>query len=361
MADNDAVAAAGAGSSWRSRSATTCSVGQELNELVDDVFTAAGRLPHRPLPGQGDGPEHARAALRQHAVRAGVERQLRRLGADHDGRGRRHRQPGRLLRRGRRRPRRAAEPPAAAAGADRDGGAGQPSTPRRSAPRSSRCSGAIALPADLDALRGARPVRRRAGSAGERVVGYLDEEDVPPDSTTETYAAVRLGVETRRWAGVPFYLRTGKRLPRRVTEIAVVFKKAPHLPFARHRHRGARPQPARRPGAARRGRDAAVRLQGAGHARWRSATSRWTSCTARRSPSPRPEAYERLVLDVLHRRQHAVPAQRGGRGVLAGDRPAGGRPGPARKPEPYRAGEWGPRERRRDAGPRRAGAWTDEP
>ncbi len=54
----------------------------------------------------------------------------------------------------------------------------------------------------------------------------------PRTSTTETYAAVRLGVETRRWAGVPFYLRTGKRLPRRVTEIAVVFKKAPHLPFA---------------------------------------------------------------------------------------------------------------------------------
>ena len=60
---------------------------------------------------------------------------------------------------------------------------------------------------------------------------YLDEENVPKTSTTETYAAVRLGVETRRWAGVPFYLRTGKRLPRRVTEIAVVFKKAPHLPF----------------------------------------------------------------------------------------------------------------------------------
>src|SRR5207245_10641849 len=51
--------------------------------------------------------------------------------------------------------------------------------------------------------------------AGERVPGYLDEKDVPKDSKTETYAAVRLGIETRRWAGVPFYLRTGKRLPRR--------------------------------------------------------------------------------------------------------------------------------------------------
>ena len=49
--------------------------------------------------------------------------------------------------------------------------------------------------------------------AGERAMAYRDEDGIPTDSTTETYAAVRLGVETRRWAGVPFYLRTGKRLP----------------------------------------------------------------------------------------------------------------------------------------------------
>ncbi|WP_040791030.1 glucose-6-phosphate dehydrogenase [Nocardia paucivorans] len=68
---------------------------------------------------------------------------------------------------------------------------------------------------------------------GERVVGLLDEEGFDPDSRTETYAAITLEVNTRRWAGVPFYLRTGKRLGRRVTEIAVVFKRAPHLPFDR--------------------------------------------------------------------------------------------------------------------------------
>ncbi|MEX5631875.1 glucose-6-phosphate dehydrogenase [Parafrankia sp. FMc2] len=67
--------------------------------------------------------------------------------------------------------------------------------------------------------------------AGERVRGYLEEADIPASSTTETFVAVKLGVETRRWAGVPFYLRTGKRLPRRVTEIAITFTKAPHLPF----------------------------------------------------------------------------------------------------------------------------------
>ena len=54
----------------------------------------------------------------------------------------------------------------------------------------------------------------------------------PRTPRTETYAAIRLDVDTRRWAGVPFYLRTGKRLARRVTEIALVFKRAPHLPFA---------------------------------------------------------------------------------------------------------------------------------
>ncbi|HEX8744394.1 MAG TPA: glucose-6-phosphate dehydrogenase, partial [Thermoleophilaceae bacterium] len=68
-------------------------------------------------------------------------------------------------------------------------------------------------------------------SGGEDVEGYLDEEGVPDDSTTETYAAVRLKIDNWRWAGVPFYLRTGKRLARKVTEIAVTLKPVPHLAF----------------------------------------------------------------------------------------------------------------------------------
>ncbi|NNG34282.1 glucose-6-phosphate dehydrogenase [Nakamurella aerolata] len=67
---------------------------------------------------------------------------------------------------------------------------------------------------------------------GAKVPGYLEEDGISPDSTTETYAAVKLEIDTRRWAGVPFYLRTGKRLGKRVTEIAVIFKRAPHLPFS---------------------------------------------------------------------------------------------------------------------------------
>jgi glucose-6-phosphate 1-dehydrogenase len=90
---------------------------------------------------------------------------------------------------------------------------------------------AVKLPGRLD-LHTARGQYAAGWQGGVKVGGYLDEEDIPADSTTETYAALRLDIDTRRWAGVPFYLRTGKRLGRRVTEVAVVFKEAPHLPFS---------------------------------------------------------------------------------------------------------------------------------
>jgi len=63
---------------------------------------------------------------------------------------------------------------------------------------------------------------------GRPVKGYRQEQDVSPDSNTETFAALRLGIENWRWAGVPFYLRSGKRLPRKLSEIAVTFKAIPH-------------------------------------------------------------------------------------------------------------------------------------
>jgi glucose-6-phosphate 1-dehydrogenase len=63
---------------------------------------------------------------------------------------------------------------------------------------------------------------------GRPVKGYRQEEDVAPDSNTETFAAVKLNIENWRWAGVPFYLRSGKRLPRKLSEIAVTFKPIPH-------------------------------------------------------------------------------------------------------------------------------------
>jgi glucose-6-phosphate 1-dehydrogenase len=68
-------------------------------------------------------------------------------------------------------------------------------------------------------------------SGGEPVPGYREEPGVAADSRTETYAALRLHVSNWRWAGVPFYLRTGKRLARKVTEIVVTLKPVPHLAF----------------------------------------------------------------------------------------------------------------------------------
>lgn len=62
---------------------------------------------------------------------------------------------------------------------------------------------------------------------GHEVAGYRAEEGVAPDSTTETFVAMKLLIDNWRWAGTPFYLRTGKRLPKQVTEIAVTFKRAP--------------------------------------------------------------------------------------------------------------------------------------
>jgi len=66
---------------------------------------------------------------------------------------------------------------------------------------------------------------------GEEVPGYREEEGVAPDSLTETYVAAKLFVDNWRWADTPFYVRTGKRLARRETTIAIQFKRAPHPPF----------------------------------------------------------------------------------------------------------------------------------
>jgi len=177
--------------------------------------------------------------------------------------------------------------------------------------------------------------------AGERALGYLEEKDVPPDSTTETYVAVRLGIQNRRWAGVPFYIRAGKRMPRRVTEIAVMFKAAPHLPFdaADVQSLGrnqlvVRVQPdegvvlkfgSKVPGTAMELRDIAMDFQ-YGEA--------FTDSS--------PEAYERLILDVLVGDRTLFPdaaeVEASWRVVDPLEAAWAGA-----KPQPYRAGEWGPR------------------
>ncbi|HET9732892.1 MAG TPA: glucose-6-phosphate dehydrogenase [Acidimicrobiales bacterium] len=67
---------------------------------------------------------------------------------------------------------------------------------------------------------------------GKEVPAYRQEPDVSPDSSTDTFVAMRLAVDNWRWAGVPIFVRTGKRLPKRVTEVALRFQRVPHLPFA---------------------------------------------------------------------------------------------------------------------------------
>ncbi|OGL46705.1 MAG: glucose-6-phosphate dehydrogenase, partial [Candidatus Schekmanbacteria bacterium RBG_13_48_7] len=79
-----------------------------------------------------------------------------------------------------------------------------------------------------------RSVRGQYGEGsynGESVPGYRSEPDVSPKSITETFVAIKLFIDNWRWAGIPFYLRTGKRLPNRVTEIAIQFKRAPFVLF----------------------------------------------------------------------------------------------------------------------------------
>jgi glucose-6-phosphate 1-dehydrogenase len=91
---------------------------------------------------------------------------------------------------------------------------------------------AIVPPSVSEVSRMAVRAQYAAGMVGgERVCGYLQEQGVPADSRTETYAALKLHVSNWRWAGVPFYLRTGKRLARKVTEIAVTLRPVPHLAF----------------------------------------------------------------------------------------------------------------------------------
>ena len=156
---------------------------------------------------------------------------------------------------------------------------------------------AVRLPKDLG-RHTARGQYAAGWQGGEEVVGYLEEDGIAADSGTETFAAIRVDIDTRRWAGVPFYLRTGKRLGRRVTEIAIVFKRAPHLPFestaTEELGKNAlviRVQPdegvtirfgSKVPGTAMEVRDVTMDF-GYGHAFTESS----------------PEAYERLILDVL--------------------------------------------------------------
>ncbi|BBY61288.1 glucose-6-phosphate dehydrogenase [Mycolicibacterium sarraceniae] len=175
----------------------------------------------------------------------------------------------------------------------------------------------------------------------EQAVGLLEEEGFSQTSTTETYAAITLDVDTRRWAGVPFYLRTGKRLGRRVTEIALVFKRAPHLPFddtmTDELGKNAlviRVQP-----------DEGITLRFGskvpGHAmEVRDVNMDFSYGSAFAEDSP--EAYERLILDVLLGEPSLFPVNQEVELAWKILDPALENWASHGKPEPYESGGWGP-------------------
>jgi glucose-6-phosphate 1-dehydrogenase len=148
---------------------------------------------------------------------------------------------------------------------------------------------------------GSMAIRAQYGpgvSGAAKVPGYREEEGVAPDSRTETYAALRLEVSNWRWAGVPFYLRTGKRLSRKVTEIAVVLKPVPHLAFQSTGSVGVQPnqivltvQPDEGVSVS-----LGAKIPGA-RMRIRPVNMEFHYGTSFVSQSP--EAYERLILDAM--------------------------------------------------------------
>jgi glucose-6-phosphate 1-dehydrogenase len=181
-----------------------------------------------------------------------------------------------------------------------------------------------------------------AGWQGEEpVVGLAEEAGFSPNSRTETFAAIQVEVDTRRWAGVPFYLRTGKRLGRRVTEIAIIFKRAPRLPFDKtmtselgQNAMVIRVQP-----------DEGVTIRFGSKVPDTSMEVRDVSMDfsyGEAFTTSSPEAYERLILDVLLGVPSLFPVNAEVELSWSILDPvldywaAGG------KPDPYEAGTWGP-------------------
>jgi glucose-6-phosphate 1-dehydrogenase len=182
-----------------------------------------------------------------------------------------------------------------------------------------------------------------AGYVGGRPVpGYREERGVKPDSRTETFAALRLNIDNWRWNGVPFYLRTGKRLPRRVTEVAIEFNRVPHLMFQSVGEFDLTPnvlslriQP-----------DEGIALRFAAKvpgARTQLRTVRMDFLYGASFGEAGPDAYERLLLDAmlgdptLFARRDEVEAAWG---IVQPILDAW--EDPASAPRPYEAGSWGP-------------------
>ncbi|MDH3592762.1 MAG: glucose-6-phosphate dehydrogenase (NADP(+)), partial [Planctomycetota bacterium] len=180
--------------------------------------------------------------------------------------------------------------------------------------------------------------------AGKAVPGYRDEPHVASDSGTETFSALRTFVDNWRWADVPFYLRTGKRLPMRATEISLHFKDVPHRLFREHKSR-----PSQNVVALRIQPEEGIRLAFDAKVPSSDPKVRTVEMDFDYDDSFRvdsPEAYERLLLDALLgdstlfiRRDEVEASWTFIDPLLAGWRDREGLPLPE-----YVAGSWGPPE-----------------
>lgn len=182
----------------------------------------------------------------------------------------------------------------------------------------------------------------RGAADGEPAPGYRDEPDVPGDSHTETFCALKVNIDNWRWAGVPFYLRTGKRMPVRVSEIVIAFKPVAHSIFSRKsgrleaNHLVIRLQPNEGIHL-----DLMTKAPGPGGMRLKPATLNLSF--AERFRTRTPDAYERLLLDVVRgnqtlfmRRDEVEASWRWVEPILESWRDE------ERTPHGYTAGTWGP-------------------
>jgi len=183
----------------------------------------------------------------------------------------------------------------------------------------------------------------RSGAVeGQPVSGYLEEQGIDDDSNTETYVAIKAEVENWRWAGVPFYLRTGKRMPMRTSEIVIEFRSVPHLIFPQNKDQVTsnrlviRLQP-----------DEGIRLylmtKVPGPGGFRMQVAPLNLSFAETFKTRYPDGYERLLMDVVRgnatlfmRRDEVEAAWIWAESIINSWENL------SKMPHPYTAGTWGP-------------------
>ena len=182
------------------------------------------------------------------------------------------------------------------------------------------------------AMRAADPKRYVRGQYD----GYLDVKDVAPDSTTETFAAVELEVDNWRWSGVPFFIRAGKRMPAKASEVTVVFKRPPQLGIGH----GRTPEPNKmtvriepEPGSRMR-----LYAKKAGEEAFEPAD---LEVLFEKVPGEDPEPYERLLGDAIAGRHQLFTRQDTVEETWRVVQPLLDEPGPVHRYEP---GTWGPKQ-----------------